>query len=304
MSASTRTSTPGAKRGATGPAARAAATRKPGENPRPSFLPPEDASPVAAKQEAAEPFSFVAFVQVWWTVFFALGVLAMQSVVEPKQGWEWPPKLDLSFAAFDGTFPLNLASIEQSQLYRVFSSPLLWACWGPMLLGILVLRRFFRAQKLDTMEKGMMVWWLTNIFFFHTACDILSGYYQVMPALADLYSNMTPQHQHRQWADPRLHLDTVYFMELTVEVPLAIAVLMLYFRRHPGRYFVETFAVAVQLAGTVIYYTPPLIRREATASWVCYFDRGFGSVWIMFPLFVLHRHFSRAVQEAEAKKVD
>merc|ERR1712159_295594 len=107
----------------------------------------------------------------------------------------------------------------------------------------------------------------------------------------------TPQHQSPQWADARLHLDTTYFLELTVEVPFAILVLLLYLTRHPGRYVVETFAVAVQMAGTVIYYTPPLIRREATASWVCYLDRAFGSVWIMFPLLVLRRHFLHASKQ-------
>lgn len=209
----------------------------------------------------------------------------MQCIVEPEQTWAWPPKLDLSFG-------------EWSQARKALSSPWFYSCWVPMLIGVLALRSFFLAHKtLDSVERGMMVWWLTNIFFFHTHCDLLSGYYQVMPNLSEIYAAMTPQHQSPQWAEPRLHLDTTYFLELTVEVPLAIFVLLLYLRRHPGRYFAETFAVAVQMAGTVIYYTPPLIKREATPSWVCYFDRSFGAVWIMFPLIVLRRHFLRAEQE-------
>jgi len=221
-------------------------------------------------------------------VLFAAQVLIMQCLVDPKQSWTSAPKLDLSF----------------QQAFRVLSSPWLWICWGPMIAGLVWLKSFFEKHKLPSVEKGMMVWWLTNIFFFHTHCDLLSGYFQVMPALTEIYAGMTPAHLQPRWADPRLHLDATYFLELLCEVPLACLCLSLYIRRHPGRYFVETFACAVQMAGTVTYYGPPLIRMEATTSWVCFFDRTFGMAWIVIPLIVLRRHYLAAVEKAGAVKKD
>lgn len=164
-------------------------------------------------------------------------------------------------------------------------------------MGLVFLKSFCKKHKLAPVEQGMMVWWLTNIFFFHTHCDLLSGYWQVMPAMTELYVGMTPAHLQPRWADARLHLDTVYFLELVAEVPLACFVLYLYFRRHHARYFVETFALAVQAAGSVAYYAPALIKQETAASWITYLDRSFGSVWVVFPLFVLRRHFLAASAE-------
>lgn len=252
---------------------RSPAAKKGPEPPR--TLVPAAAPAVAVVQEAT---SLKTFLQVNWSLIFAVGCVAMQCTVSPNPGWVWPPKLDLT----------------GDQARRVLTSLPFWACWGPMLAGIMWFRSFFRKHKLSHVEQSMMMWWWTNACFFHTHCDLLSGYYQVMPALTELYAAMTPAHLQPQWADARLHLDATYFLELSVEVPCALFVIFLYIARHPGRYVMETFALAVQLAGTVAYYAPPLIKREAMASWVCFCDRGFGAVWIVFPLLVLRRHFLAA----------
>lgn len=236
--------------------------------------------PAAAAVASEEPAGVKAFLRVYWTVFFAATVTIMQSVVEPRQDWEWPPEIDWSL----------------KQAKSVVTSPWIWLCWGPLLVGIPFFRSFFKRHKLAVVERSMMMWWWTNIFFFHTSCDILSGYYQVMPGLTQIYAEMTPAHKQPRWSDARLHLDTTYFLELTVEVPLAILMIILYTKRHPARYFVECAAVAVQFAGTIIYYTPALIRQEPSANWVSMNDRFFGFAWLVFPLLVLRRHWLEAVR--------
>merc|ERR1719162_2245094 len=107
-----------------------------------------------------------------------------------------------------------------------------------MTVAIMCLKNFFDKHKTTAVDRSMMLWWCTNFFFFHFHCDLLSGYWQVMPALTELYAHISPGHLKPQWADPRLHLDTTYFLELTVEVPLACFCLFLYLRGHPARYVV------------------------------------------------------------------
>merc|ERR1712176_1038915 len=111
---------------------------------------------------------------------------------------------------------------------------------------------------------------------------------------------MTPSHKLGRWHAERAFVDSGYLLELLVEAPLGFWVLFLYFKRHPARHLVEVFAVAVQMAGTVCYYAPPLMRGESVNSWVSYCDRSFGSVWIIFPLIVLRRHFLEAGKGSSA----
>merc|ERR1711957_541911 len=122
-----------------------------------------------------------------------------------------------------------------------------------------------------------------------TGCDLLSGFWQVMPVVTQLYQRMTPAHHNPRWHESRGHLDAGYALELFVEFPLAALALYFFFRRHPARHFVETFAAAVQLGGTVAYYAPGLAQGEA-ACWLSWADRTCGSAWVIFPLVLLWRH--------------
>jgi len=252
-------------------------------------MPPYRPPPVAVVPVAPPPsvaMRFCMFMQVWWTVLFAGCVFAMQCIVEPKQGWSFPPKLDFS----------------GEQAKRVMSTHWFWVCWIPLVLGVVWLRNSFKKHNIGRVEQGMMLWWLTNACFFHVHCDILSGYYQVMPGLTEHYTEIGPAHAKPRWANGRVHLDATYVLEGLVEVPLAVIMLFLYTRRHPGRHIVEIFAVAVQFAGTIIYYLPRFFKGEKASSWLCWFDWAFGAVWIIFPLCVLYRHFSTATRAAGADK--
>lgn len=230
------------------------------------------------------------FVEVWWSAVFAAGCIALVFFVEPKQGFTFPPKLDLS----------------GKQAILVMSNQWFLICAIPLVVGVFFLQRTFKKYSLFAnqpvrAERGMMVWWLMNLCFFHTACDVLSGYYQVMPILTDHYKEMSPAHLEPRWADARQHFDLVYVLEGLVEAPLALIMLVLHLRRHPARHIVEVFAVAVQLAGTVCYYCPRFFKGEQATTWLYYCDCTCGAAWIVFPLLVLWRHISTAARAADKK---
>ncbi|CAE8622010.1 unnamed protein product [Polarella glacialis] len=215
--------------------------------------------------------------RVYWPALFGIGTMAIQLILDPSPKEMWPPTLDFS----------------GDQAVRVISSPVWLATVLPILLGLLVLRSFVRRKGLSLQDHGSMVWWLMNMLWFHTGCDVLSGYLQVMPILTELYTRMTPSHSHSRWHEARSHLDAVYLLEAFIEVPLCAWMLVLFARQDPGRHVAEVFAATVQFTGTVIYYVPGLVKMEA-ACWLSHLDRLCGSVWILFPIMIFWRTFDAA----------
>lgn len=221
---------------------------------------------------------------VWWPAFFAVGVMGLMLLVDPKHAATFPPQLELTGA----------------QAKSVLSSPWVLSVVLPMLAGLVWIRFFAKRNKLPAEEHMSMVWWLVNFFWFHTGCDIFSGYWQVMPVLTDLYKHMTPAHHQPRWHESRGHLDAGYVLELFVEVPLAAWVLYLYMTRDPARHIAEVFAASVQLTGTVMYYAPGLAKGEANC-WLSWVDRSAGFMWILFPLLLLRRHLAAARPKTNGK---
>eukprot|EP00932_Pfiesteria_piscicida_P021848 SRR837773.8625.p1 GENE.SRR837773.8625~~SRR837773.8625.p1 ORF type:complete len:254 (-),score=23.12 SRR837773.8625:119-766(-) len=205
-------------------------------------------------------------------------------LIDVSRANQWPPELDLS------GLPAK----------RVWTSPWFLGVWIPMCLGLLWIRSFASRNKIPATEQGHMVWWMVNMFWFHTGCDIFSGLFMTMPVLTELYAHMSPSHHMPRWHDARATLDAGYALELFLEVPLAAWVLFLYWRRDGGRHIAEVFAAAVQLAGTVMYYAPSVAKGE-WHCWLSWVDRSCGSVWIIFPLVIMHRHLSAARPDSGKK---
>mmetsp|Transcript_72650 Transcript_72650/g.130851 ORF Transcript_72650/g.130851 Transcript_72650/m.130851 type:complete len:239 (+) Transcript_72650:110-826(+) len=215
--------------------------------------------------------------RVYWPAFFGMGTMAIQLFIDPSPKEMWPPTLDFSGA----------------QAVRVISSPIWLAIVLPTLLGLLVLSSFVRRKGLSLQDHGSMVWWLMNMLWFHTGCDVLSGFFQVFPVITGLYIQMNPAHVHPRWHEARTHLDAGYMLEACVEVPLCAWMLVLFARQDPGRHVAEVFVAAVQLTGTVTYYLPGLVKMEAHC-WLSHVDRLCGSVWILFPIMIFWRTFAAA----------
>lgn len=190
---------------------------------------------------------------------------------------DFPPKMDLTGA----------------QAKLLLTSPVFLACVVPMTVGIVLIHLFSKRNQLKGSETQAMVWWITNLFWFHTGCDILSGFFQVMPVFTDMYIVMSPQHLQPRWHESRQHLDGGYALELFCEVPFAAYVLWLYYKQDPARHFAEALALGVQFGGTVVYYSPGLAKMEA-ASWLSWTDRACGSVWLIYPMILTYRHMTAA----------
>lgn len=215
--------------------------------------------------------------QIYWPALFAVATMLPLFVVEAATAGQFPPPLDLSGA----------------QAKRVITSPWYLATALPTAAGLAWLHRLARRNGLAAREHASMVWWLVNAVWFHVGCDLLSGFFQVMPVLTELYAHMSPAHRQPRWHEARAHLDSGYALELLVEVPLAWWVLYLFATRDPARHIAEVFAAAIQFAGTVTYYAPGLAKGESHC-WLSYMDRASGSVWLVFPLLLLWRHLQDA----------
>eukprot|EP00929_Paragymnodinium_shiwhaense_P113049 TRINITY_DN81313_c0_g1_i1.p1 TRINITY_DN81313_c0_g1~~TRINITY_DN81313_c0_g1_i1.p1 ORF type:complete len:230 (+),score=38.74 TRINITY_DN81313_c0_g1_i1:75-764(+) len=213
------------------------------------------------------------FLYVYWPALFAVGTMGLMFFIVPKS--DFPPTFDTTGA----------------QAKLVLTSPVFLAVVIPIFVGLFVISSFVKRNSLSASEHQAMVWWLTNLFWFHTGCDVLSGYYQIMPVLTDLYAIMSPQHLQPRWHESRSHLDGGYALELFCEVPFAAYVLWLYFQRDPARHFAEVLALGVQFGGTIVYYAPGLAKMES-ASWLSYMDRSCGSVWLIYPMILTYRHMT------------
>lgn len=267
---------------------------------------------------------------VYWPALFAVGIALMVAFLDP-----WPPTFDKRGrpVAFDVAKageemwpPMWPPTFDTSgaQASRFLINPFFLATFLPVLVGCVYFRcgksspyksnssaqvaplspslRIGGSTSSIVEEHAAAVWWLTNLFWFHIGCDILSGYFQVMPVMSDLYRRSNPAHMEERWHPRRGHLDAVYFLEILVEVPLAIWVLYLYLTRNPARQRVETFALAVQLAGAVAYYAPGIIRGEPAACWMTYLDRACGAIWVIYPLLRLRGGVSKVRLEAAAAR--
>ena len=219
------------------------------------------------------------FLFVFWPYIFALATIVLAVVVDPAE-CIWPPKLDLS----------------GQQLAMLAKTPV-WLCTAlPTLIGGLVLHAIAKSRGMSAMDRQSLMWWHVNAFWFHTGCDVFSGYFQVMPVMTELYTHMSPIHVQPRWHPEREHLDCAYGLELYVEAPFALWLVYLFMSQDERRYLVELVALGIQFAGTVVYYLPGLMRFEH-ACWLSHADRFCGSFWITFPAYVFFRTLSRARKE-------
>ncbi|CAE7176711.1 unnamed protein product, partial [Symbiodinium pilosum] len=223
------------------------------------------------------------FLAVYWPAVFAVATMAMMSVVDYHQ-CDWPPKLNLT----------------GSQAAQFILAPV-WLCTGlPTLILMPILAKVSSKHGFSPKDKLSLMWWHVNLFWFHTGCDVFSGYFQVMPVLTELYTRMSPAHSYPRWHPNRVHFDCAYFLELIIEAPFAALLVYLFLVQDHRRYLVELFALAVQFAGTVMYYAPGIMNLEH-ACWLSWADKACGSVWIIFPAYVFWRALSTP-RNGNAKK--
>jgi hypothetical protein len=214
---------------------------------------------------------------VHWPLWLALFTVLIGCVFDPTQQPLWPP-------------PINTARASALLL-----SPYLLGC---ALSSAITLRVAWitarNASLLGRAEHFAMVWWAMNASWFQTGCDILSGLFAVMPNLSDCYEVLNADHKLPMMHRDRAVMDCVYWLELLVQVPLALLIIHLYRRRDPARYVVESFTSGMHFGGLVAYYIPDLVLGEST-SFITNLDRCIACAWIVVPFGLLVRstHLAR-----------
>ncbi|GMH96989.1 hypothetical protein TrST_g3459 [Triparma strigata] len=116
-------------------------------------------------------------------------------------------------------------------------------------------------------ERMAMIWHLTNATWWSFGCDSLSGLFHLTPRMRKLYLildskhgvNFSDQARRAAWNPERATLDSVYWAETTVHVPLSWLAFYMYGTRHPSRYLVEAFLGGVQFVGCFGYYGPEVL---------------------------------------------
>mmetsp|Transcript_1994 Transcript_1994/g.4013 ORF Transcript_1994/g.4013 Transcript_1994/m.4013 type:complete len:253 (+) Transcript_1994:209-967(+) len=123
---------------------------------------------------------------------------------------------------------------------------------------------YLGLTSLPDTEVMAMVWHLTNGTWWSCGCDSWSGLFKIMPRMRTLYLildnkhgvNFADQTKVAPWNPAQSALESVYWAETTIHVPLALLSFYLYAKRDPRRYIVEAFLGGAQLVGCYGYYGP------------------------------------------------
>ena len=228
----------------------------------------------------------VAFVQRWWSVMMLVGiVLIPAAVVKPSANPSFPPEL-----------------VELDKSIRFVTSLPFLGCMTALVAGLAWMRRYtFLASPV---EYGIAVWYLTNGCWWSGGCDVLSGFFAVMPNLSEHYLVIDTKHSTNDGKD-RGGLDAVYLAELLIHVPTSIAVFHALVTRAPYARTLEAFLCGCQVVGTFAYYLPEVF--VPTASWpdgglALYGGIYFGLLWVVLPLAILAWRCAQDVAAANANK--
>mmetsp|Transcript_13089 Transcript_13089/g.26878 ORF Transcript_13089/g.26878 Transcript_13089/m.26878 type:complete len:293 (-) Transcript_13089:143-1021(-) len=116
-------------------------------------------------------------------------------------------------------------------------------------------------------EFMAMVWHLSNGTWWSLGCDSWSGLFRIMPRMRKMYLILDTKHGvnwddqtvDRPWNPEQATLESVYWAETTVHVPLSLLAFYLYATRNRNRYLVEAFVGGAQLVGSYGYYGPELL---------------------------------------------
>ncbi|GMH89671.1 hypothetical protein TL16_g11527 [Triparma laevis f. inornata] len=195
----------------------------------------------------------------------------------------WPFLFMLSTILSVSLLPLQVERgilVEPSPADSVFAyltSPFLIFCVSATVLGLYWAFEKMGCSKRGDTEQMAMVWHLTNATWWSCGCDSWSGLFQVMPRMRTLYRILDSKHGVNfndqtfgpPWNPTRAALDSVYWAETTVHVPLSWLTFYLYATEHPSRYLVEAFLGGVQFVGCFGYYGPEFL------SWL----HGFETSW-------------------------
>ena len=162
------------------------------------------------------------------------------------------------------------------------TSPLLILCFALALAGYLWSRK--ACEELSSGQAAIMYWHLSNATWWSFGCDVISGGLGAMPKMRRLYEEIDSTHLLPR--TQRGGLDSVYFAEATIHVPLSWLCFYLTARQHPARHIVQAFLGGAQVVGTYCYYLPEYaagMTHWSSDPLLFSLGIGFGIVWIIVP---------------------
>lgn len=219
----------------------------------------------------------------------------------------WPACMELFTVAIvcclDTSDPTKLIAFhfDPAQWGAMLLSPFLLTCAFFAALGMWKLHQIWKTgEPFSNTDKFAMVWFLMNATWYHTGCDVMSGLFQVMPNMRDAYAISNAGHNFPMHDLHRIALDTVYWLELFIQVPLCLVVIWLYAKRSPARPVVETFLCALHFAGTWAYYLPSILMGETNNPIVSNLDRTIATAWIIVPAALSWRAMKQVVEATRA----
>ena len=206
---------------------------------------------------------------IYWSVVMMVFTILLASLFDPV-------------ASASGSFVL---AFDVGRIADMVFSPYTLTCVAVLIAGIVYANRTWAGSaEFTATDKMVTIWFLANVCWYHTGCDMLSGLFQVMPNLRDAYITSNAAHLQPMHHPERIYLDMVYWLEVCIQVPLCIAVYFMYLKRSPHRPATEIFLCALHLAGTIAYYLPPLLMGETSHPIMSNLDRSIASLWIIIPV--------------------
>jgi hypothetical protein len=207
---------------------------------------------------------------IYWSLIFAVGVALLAACLDPVASTE------------QRTLVLRF---EAQPFVNLFTFWGLWVCVAAASFGIFWANKAWRDNPngWNDTDKMVIIWYLMNACWFHTGCDVLSGLLQVMPNITESYAVSNAVHHHPRYHESRAFLDSVYWLEILIEVPLCIAVYQLSLKRSVWAHPIEIALCAFHFAGTITFYVPNILTGVVTNPVVSNLDRVVGAVWMVVP---------------------
>mmetsp|Transcript_22083 Transcript_22083/g.50481 ORF Transcript_22083/g.50481 Transcript_22083/m.50481 type:complete len:226 (+) Transcript_22083:85-762(+) len=188
----------------------------------------------------------------------------------------------------------NFDALAGNKSYQNSSLLRSWPFWSLSSLMALLAYKAKRSALGDatSIERLVAIWHLSNGVWWSFGCDVCSGMWCIMPRVREVYEYMDKRHLQPKTSSDRRLMDTAYYTELCVHVPLSLLTFTGYVIRAPWRYVLDGFISGVQLTGTVFYYGPEALSGKK--NWPeKLFDRTLliqiAWAWVVIPACVMAR---------------
>ena len=121
-------------------------------------------------------------------------------------------------------YPVDLFQVASKDVAASGDQALDFLLSAPLIICVLLALAAYvwsreACRKLSTVEATIVYWHLSNACWWSFGCDVISGGLAMMPKMRRLYEEIDSTHLMPR--AQRGGLDSVYFAEATIHVPLS-----------------------------------------------------------------------------------